>query len=116
MGTKEDRERAEAAIERHLRDQEGVISRRQVITAGAGDAVVERRLRRREWARVHEGVYVDHTGTLTWDQRAWAGVLLHPVAALDGASALRVAGVRTTGPVTDTVELVVPGNRRVQVE
>ncbi len=72
-----------------LRDQNGVISRRQVLQAGDKPHDIERRLRRREWAPVHEGVYVDHTGELTWLQRAWAAVLFSSPAALSHASALR---------------------------
>jgi len=32
-------------------------------------------LRRKDLTRVHEGVFVDHTGRLTWEQRAWVAVL-----------------------------------------
>ncbi len=51
-------------------------------------------LRRREWARVHPGVYVAHTGPLSWPQRAWSAVLLVAPAALSGSSALHAHGVR----------------------
>lgn len=47
--------------------------------------------RRRDLVRVHHGVYVNHTGELSWLQRAWAGVLCSWPAALWGASALRAA-------------------------
>ncbi len=72
-----------------LRQQAGVVSRRQVLAYGGDDDLIERRIRRREWARVHPGVYVDHTGPLSWDQRAWAAVLLYWPAALCHESALR---------------------------
>lgn len=75
----------------------GVISRRQVLAAGGRDHDIARQLRRRIWARVHDGVYVDRTGDLSWKQRAWAAVLYHWPAALDGASALVAHGVRATG-------------------
>lgn len=84
-----------------LRDQDGVVSRAQVLACGQAEHDVRRLLRRREWAVVTAGVYVDHTGPLTWEQRAMAGVLhgasgldhgLRPVgAALAGHSALRAA-------------------------
>ena len=45
-------------------------------------------VRRREMAVVHPGVYVNHTGALSWDQRAWAAVLHYWPAALTGESAL----------------------------
>jgi len=34
----------------------GVISRRQVLAAGGHDHDIARRLRRRLWARIHDGV------------------------------------------------------------
>jgi hypothetical protein len=84
-------EQAEAVdeIARLLRDQSGVISRRQVLEHGATVADIQRALRRREWVRLLPGVLVDHTGEPTWVQRAWAGVLFYQPAALSGMSALR---------------------------
>ncbi|MDP3891593.1 type IV toxin-antitoxin system AbiEi family antitoxin domain-containing protein [Nocardioides sp.] len=77
------------AVGRLLRSQAGVVARRQVLECGGTDNDIERLVRRREWARVHTGVYVDHTGPLSWEQRAWAAVLAHWPAALAGAAALR---------------------------
>lgn len=51
-------------------------------------------LRRRELTRVHAGVFVEHTGPLSWTQRAWAGVLHTWPAVLFGRSAIRA----TRGP------------------
>ena len=82
------------AIAALLKGQEGVISRRQVIAAGGCDNDIARLLRRRLWARVEEGVYVNHTGPLSWEQRAWAGVLFAWPAALDSRTALRACRVR----------------------
>lgn len=74
----------------HLLDlQDGVISRRQVLAAGRGQTWIARMLRRRDWTQVHPGVYVNHTGPLSWRQRAWAAVLACAPAALTGWSALR---------------------------
>jgi hypothetical protein len=72
-----------------LRDQAGVISRRQALDCGLRPHDIARMLRRREWARIHDGVYVDHTGPPTWLQRAWAGVLFSAPAALCHHSAIR---------------------------
>jgi hypothetical protein len=69
--------------------QAGVVARRQVVAAGLSDNDVRRMLRRREWVVVHPGVYVAHTGPLTWIQRAWAAVLAVAPAALCHASAMR---------------------------
>ena len=79
------------AIHRLLRSQDGAISRSQALELGATPADLRRLLRRREWARVHHGVFIDHTGPLTWRQRAWAAVLYAAPAALGGPSALRAA-------------------------
>ncbi len=75
--------------------QDQVVSRRQVLACGGNDAQIERLIRRREWARVHRGVYVTHTGPLSWSQRAWAAVLFHDPSALDGRSALAAYGILT---------------------
>lgn len=75
-----------------LRHQSGVISRRQALDSGLPSYAIRRLLRRNDWARVHHGVYVDHTGPLTWIQRAWAAVLYAAPAALCLDSALLIEG------------------------
>ena len=80
-----------------LQAQDGVVSRQQLLALEVTDSEIERKLRRREWARVHPGVYVEHTGPLTWLQRAWAAVLFYAPAALAGPSALRAAKLRGHG-------------------
>lgn len=84
---------------RPLRDvydaQAGVVSRRQLLDLGASDNDIRRLVRRRELVRVHTGVYVNHTGPLSWVSRAWAAILFHggsEVAALCDVSALDLAG------------------------
>ncbi|MDX6233365.1 MAG: hypothetical protein QOH68_2380, partial [Nocardioidaceae bacterium] len=69
--------------------QDGVISRRQARAGGLTDADIRRLLRRREWARIHQAVFASHTGPTTWQQRAWAAVLVAHPAVLFGESALR---------------------------
>lgn len=76
-------------VARLLSDQDGVISRRQVLGTGLSASHIVRVLRRREWAQVYPGVYVDHTGSLSWQQRAWSGVLFSWPAALSHESAVR---------------------------
>ncbi|MGZ4437110.1 MAG: type IV toxin-antitoxin system AbiEi family antitoxin domain-containing protein [Nocardioidaceae bacterium] len=78
-------------------DQDGVVARWQVLAAGYDDAFIERMLRRREWARVHPGVYLEHTGRPTWQQRAWAAVLHYWPAALSHSSALGPPGTPRRG-------------------
>ena len=77
------------AIRRLMREQDGLVSRSQAQSLGATPSDIRRLLRRRQWARVHPGVFVDHTGPLTWRQRAWAAVLYAAPAALCAESALR---------------------------
>ena len=102
----------ELAVTNLLRRQDGVVARRQVREAGGTDNDIERLLRRREWARIHDGVYVTHTGQPTWTQRAWAAALYHWPSALDGRSALCAYGLRP--PSGDPIELAVPAARRVR--
>ncbi len=68
--------------------QDGVVARRQILAAGGTDGDITRLLRRRELTQVSPGIYVNHTGRLTWIQRQWAGVLAFWPAALANASAL----------------------------
>ena len=96
------------------RQQEGVVSRRQAIEAGLTDSDIERKLRRHEWARVHTGVFVDHTGPLTWEQRCWAAVLYFAPAALGDRSALRAYGLRGHDRGTTSVHLVVDRSRTIR--
>ena len=82
----EDEERArafwDAWLERTREDQHGVLSHAQLHEAGRTHGDIERMLRRKELRRVHPRVYVNHTGPLTWHQRAWAAVLYAQPAAL----------------------------------
>ncbi|GAA1476882.1 hypothetical protein GCM10009623_13280 [Nocardioides aestuarii] len=104
-----------------LRNQRGVVSRAQARACGLGDHDIRRILRRREWATVFPGIYLNHTGPTTWEQRAMAGVLhgateldhnLRPVgAALAGHAALRSAigpGWRSRG---DGIEVAIEHGR-----
>jgi len=47
----------------------------QALAAGLVDHDLQRLVRRRDLTRLLRGVYVDHTGEPTWQQRAWAAVL-----------------------------------------
>jgi len=81
------------SITRLLDQQEQVLSREQVIARGGSDNDIARKLRRREWAQVHPGVYVGHTGPLTREQDEWAALLYYAPAALTGRSAMRAYGL-----------------------
>lgn len=86
----------EDAVVTRIASQSGVVARRQLVDDGIGGSSlgehdVARMIRRRELVVVHPGVYVNHTGSLTWLQRAWAAVLVNWPAALTHESALRAA-------------------------
>lgn len=92
--------------------QHGLISRRQVTDCGGGPHDIRRLLRRRHLARVYPGVYVEHTGELTWIQRAQAAVLYAGTgSALDRESALRAdagpgwRGVKPDAPINVAVDI-----------
>lgn len=98
-----------------LAAQDGVISRQQALAAGMTRVAIKRLVRRKEWVAVHTGVYVDHTGPLSWRQRAWAAVLACWPAALDGRSSLRAhegPGRRTDDEAT--IAVMVAHSRRVE--
>lgn len=88
-----------------LARQDGVIARAQARDAGMSRTAIARALRRRDWVAVHPGVYVEHTGPLTWEQRAWAAVLRCRPAALCARSAL--------GPHEGPIEVAVDRHRHL---
>ena len=93
---------------RHLTDpQSGIISRRQIVEAGGARADLRRWLRARELVEVHKGVYVNHTGPLTWSSRAWAGVQRYWPAALGMESAVNLSG--------DVIHVVIEHSRTARV-
>lgn len=71
-----------------LRDQDDVVDRGQLLMLGASASDVERFVRQRLLTRVHEGIYVAHTGPLTQRQREWVAVRAAWPAVLAGPSAL----------------------------
>lgn len=101
-------------VARLLVEQDGVISRRQALEVGLSRTEVARLLRRRDWTVVHEGVYVEHTGPLTWQQRAWAAVLFSWPAALSHNSALRAGeGPGRRGRDESVIDVAVHRDRNV---
>jgi hypothetical protein len=97
-----------------LTEQHGVIARRQLLHAGADDNLIDRMLRRNLWRSVHPGVYVDHNGPATDEQRLMAAVQYAWPAALAGESALVAHGVRNMA--TSGVRVAIDANRRVRCQ
>ena len=79
----------DAQLRRLITRQDGVVSRRQIAGRAGSPGDIERMLRRRELVRIVPGVFVNHTGEVTWMQRAWVGCLAVWPAVLDRGSALR---------------------------
>lgn len=102
-------------LDARLAHQDGLITRRQALGHGLSVTEVKRLVRRREWVAVSPGVYVNHTGELTWRQRAWAAVLAGgPGAALCLESALRAhEGPGRTQVDHFTIHVAVPHGRRL---
>ncbi|WP_052693188.1 type IV toxin-antitoxin system AbiEi family antitoxin domain-containing protein [Nocardioides luteus] len=69
------REDAARMLDAQRRMQNGVATYAQLTAGGLSRIDIERAVRRNELRRVHPRVYIDHTGPLTWEQRAWAAVL-----------------------------------------
>ena len=96
--------------------QSGVVSRRQLHEAAFQPHDLKRLLRRRDLVRLYDGVFVNHTGTLTWLQRAWAGVLLAWPAALCHDSAIRATdGPGRSGRDDRTIHLAIDRGRSLAV-
>lgn len=71
-----------------LREQDGVVARRQLLAIGATANDLRRLLRRHELHRAFGAVYIVHNGPATSRQRQWIAVLAAWPAALTGPSAL----------------------------
>lgn len=84
-------------LARLLRAQQGVVSRRQVLDLGGRAHDLRRLVRRRELFPIHAGVYINHNGTPSWIQQAWAAVQFSWPAVLWGPSAVRAVEDAGTG-------------------
>lgn len=102
--------------QRIVQHQSGVVSRGQLLSRGLAGHDVRRMLRRRELVVVHPGVYLDHTGTPSWLQQAWAGVLFGgDGAALVGVSAMRAAeGPGRREDDSTLIHVGLPHGRRIR--
>lgn len=90
-----------------LLSQDGVVTRSQLHVLGVLPHELKRMLRRRELARIHPGVFVDHTGPPSQQQLAWAAVL-HA-----GRSALYL-GSAEDPPTPGTIHVAIDQDRRVR--
>jgi Transcriptional regulator, AbiEi antitoxin len=94
-----------------VRRQGGVVSRQQLLAAGAERGRIDHRLRRGDWRRQHPGVYLTHTGPASFDSRVWAAVLhAGPGSMGSHRTAARLQGLLDDDPAT--VDVTVPVGRR----
>ena len=106
------RDHARRECERLADDQEGVISRGQALSVGMTDGHLAREVSGRRWQRSdHDGVYLVHTGPISYLARCWAA-LLHAGAgaALGMETAAWIWGILDDPP--STVHVAVPADRR----
>ncbi|HUR12892.1 MAG TPA: DUF559 domain-containing protein [Mycobacteriales bacterium] len=93
-----------------LAEQEGVVTRAQALDHGWHRAAIEHRLAR-SWQRLLPAVYLAATGSPTWEQKAWAGVLLAGErAALTSWSGLAAWGLAEPGR---EVHVALPHSRQL---
>lgn len=95
------------------RRQHGVITRGQAMSGGLTDAQIRWRLERGDWRVLHRGVYLTHTGELTWAARASAGLLW---CGEDSALVLDAAAHmwRVAPEAPRLITIGVPSARRIQ--
>ena len=105
------------ALEKLLRAQDGVVSRRQLVDLGASRNDVRRLVGRGKLVEVHPHVYVNHSGRPTRRQREWAAVLACAPAALHRESALDAHGMTRDRPSQanrdQPIHLLVDRHRRI---
>jgi hypothetical protein len=105
-------ERVDRVLARVAEDQYGLVSRAQVIEAGATNGLIQRRLDAGRWVHLFPGVYRMAGTPASWRQQVLAACL----AAGDDAIASHRAAARlwgTAGLGQRVVELSVPHARRV---
>ncbi|WP_084101646.1 hypothetical protein, partial [Nocardioides luteus] len=108
--TERARVHAAGMLASQLRMQDGIATYAQLVAGGVTRTDIERRLRRNELRRVHPRVYADHTGPLTWTQRAWAAVLYAEPAFLCWTSLEQPRG----RDLNDPIHVAIDKSRRVR--
>ena len=95
------------------RNQAGVVSRPQAISAGLTRGMIDSKVRFGRWRQVHKGVYATFTGPVTRDARLWAAVLYAgPGAYLSHRTAAQLN--RLTDDPSPVVDVTVAASRRVR--
>lgn len=100
-------------LDRLAAQQDGVVSRAQVLALGGSPGLVTRAVDSGRWRRLFPGVVATHSGPVPWIARAQAAALYAGRgAALSHAAAGHVLGFVRTAP--RTIDVSVPAARRVR--
>lgn len=96
-----------------IAEQDGVVSRQQVLRAGVSRNTITSKVRHELWQQIHLGVYGTFTGEVTWKARLWAAVLYAgPGALLSHETAAEVLGL--TDRRCPVIQVTIPASRRVR--
>jgi hypothetical protein len=97
-----------------VRQQAGVVSRKQALDSGLSSAQIKHRITSERWTQLYAGVYSVFTGPQAPDATRWAAVLWGGAGAvLSFASAAEFHGL-LDGPPPGTSHISVPLSRRVR--
>jgi hypothetical protein len=100
-------------VRRQIRDQGGVITRRQAAQAGLSSDKVRWLLTRGDWRQVHRGVYVTFTGPVGRRASLWAAVLYAGRGAyLSHETAAEINGL--SDDESPAIAVTIPASRRVR--
>lgn len=94
-----------------LAAQQSLVTRRQVLSAGASESVIDRRLRSGAWELAERGVYALAGVAWTWRRALGAVVLSVAGAQASHRSAAVLLGVRWDDRAVAPIELTVPTGR-----
>lgn len=92
--------------------QQGVVTTRELLGAGADHSWISRQVDSGRWQRLHRGVLLTHSGPVPWLSAAF-GALLYAgePATLSHASAAYLHGMQRRPP--DLIDVTIPARRRV---
>jgi hypothetical protein len=99
-------------IDRIVRKQQGVVTRAQALEAGMTPSAIRHRLVSGRWQRLHAGIYLTHTGQVTWTVRASAALLHAGSGAVLGLDAAAYQ-LRIQARQPPVIQVFVPASRRV---
>jgi very-short-patch-repair endonuclease len=112
MSTSAWERRAALSWKRLAAEQDGVVSRQQLLGLGLTVGQARARVDTGRWQRLHPGVYATFNGPVPSRARIWAALLYcGQGAVVGGDAALWLAGVRSQPP--GVIDICVPGRRRV---